>query len=71
MMKSPLIICVSDLKARLDDCKEPARICENLNFCFPAQTQPFHYKYSKSNFFDRFLDFSQQHVIKRQMGMKI
>jgi hypothetical protein len=32
----------SDLKARLDYCEYPARSCENLNFCFPAQTEPFH-----------------------------
>ena len=29
---------VSDLKARMDYCEDPARCCENLNICFPAQT---------------------------------
>jgi hypothetical protein len=33
---------VSDLKARLDYCEDPTRSCENLNFCFPAQTDPFY-----------------------------
>jgi hypothetical protein len=30
---------VSDLKARLDYCKDPARNCENLDFCFPSQNR--------------------------------
>ena len=33
---------VSDLKVRLDYCEDPARSCENYNFCFPAQTEPFY-----------------------------
>ena len=28
-----------ELKARLDYCEDPARRCENLNFCFPVQTE--------------------------------
>ena len=32
---------VSDLKACLEYCEHPARSCEHLNFCFPAQTEPF------------------------------
>ena len=32
---------VSDLKAFLDYFEDPARSCENLNFCFPAQTELF------------------------------
>ena len=32
---------VSDLKACLDYCEDPARIGENLNFCFPVQTELF------------------------------
>jgi hypothetical protein len=28
---------VSDLKARLDYCEDLPRICEQLDFCFPAQ----------------------------------
>ena len=30
---------VSDLKACLDYCEDPARFCENPNSCFPAKTQ--------------------------------
>ena len=30
---------VSDLKARMDYREDPAKSCENLNLCFPAQTQ--------------------------------
>ena len=33
---------VSDLKACLDYCEDRARSCENLNFCFPAQTELFY-----------------------------
>ena len=33
---------VSDLKAHLDYCEDPARSCENLNFNFPAQTEMFY-----------------------------
>ena len=32
---------VSNLKAFLDYFGDPARSCENLNFCFPAQTELF------------------------------
>ena len=32
---------VSDLKARLDYCKDPVRSCESLILCFPSQTEPF------------------------------
>ena len=32
---------VSDLKACLDYCEDPARRCENLIYFFPAQTEPF------------------------------
>ena len=32
----------SDLKACLDYYEDPARSCENLNFCFSAQTEPFY-----------------------------
>ena len=33
---------VSDLKARLDYCADPARSCEILNFYFPARTEMFY-----------------------------
>ena len=30
---------ISNLKAGLDYCEDPAWVCESLNFCFPAQTE--------------------------------
>ena len=33
---------VSDLKYCLDYCEDPARSCENLNFCFHDQKDPFY-----------------------------
>ena len=33
---------VSDLEAPTDYFEDPARSCENLNFCFSAQTKPFY-----------------------------
>ena len=33
---------VSDLKACLDYSYQHARSCENLNFCFPDQTEPLY-----------------------------
>ena len=53
---------VSDLKYCLDYCENPARSCENLNFCFLAQTELTEKK-PDLNFFERLLDFSQKYIM--------
>ena len=53
---------VSDLKARLDYCKDPEWRYENLNCCIPAQlVRPMDWKVSvvNLNVFERLLEFSQ------------
>ena len=51
----------SDWKACLDYCEDLAKSCQNLNFCFPVQTEPFYWLRSQ---FSCFFDFSQHHVIQ-------
>ena len=50
---------VSDFKYCLDYCEEPA---SSLNYCFLAQIELTE-KRPDLNFFERLLDFSQQHII--------
>ena len=44
---------VSDLKARLDCCEDPAWNCGNLNFCFPTKTEPFYWLRSQCRYYSR------------------
>ena len=51
---------VSDLKASLDYCKDPARSCKDLNFSFPAKTELFYWVRNQCtylNFFESCLIF--------------
>ena len=63
---------ISDSKAHMDYCEDPARGCENLNFCFPAKkscsTLTEKPCVVSLNFFERWLDFFQQHVIFKTNG---
>ena len=46
---------VSDLEARLDYSYHHAKSCENLNFCFPAQTELFYSHHLEIDYYVNFL----------------
>jgi hypothetical protein len=51
-----LSVGVSDFKARLDYCEDPARSCENVDFIFPAQTKRSTVSLVSLNYFEIFLN---------------